>query len=116
MHSGLISFSEGGMANSVGNRLNVPRPYLRVSRTSNVVVLEFEMDRQESILIFSKREGEDIFVFLGETDKSPFIDERPNLTKYAETRRYKAVFASDGEPVGEEDFVDIKTKGRFRFF
>jgi hypothetical protein len=116
MHSSLISFSESGLVNAVGQRINVPKPYLRINRTSNSIILEFEMDKQESILIFCKREKEEHFVFLGEAEKSPFIDERPNLSKYSENRQYKAVFALDGAPVGEEDLIDIKTKGRFRFF
>ncbi len=116
MYSSLMSFSEGGMTHQAGQKVAVPRPYLRVNRTGNTLVLEFDMDRQESILIFCKRGDEEVFVFLGETNKSPFVDERPNLTKYSEVRKYKAIFANDGEPVGEEDFIDIKTKGKFRFF
>ncbi len=115
MYSNLISFSESGMTNVVGRKLRSPRPYLRANRTSAGVTLEFEMDGQESILIYSKR-GEEEYVFLREMSRSPFVDERPNLTKYSENRMYKAVFASDGVPIGEDDFIEIKTKGRFRFF
>jgi hypothetical protein len=118
MYSGLISFSEGGIVNKNGVGQNdIPvRPYLKVVRTKGAVTLHFDMEGQESMLIFCKRGKEMDFSFLTETCKSPFTDERPNLTEYSETREYKAVFCADGEPVGEADYLQIKTKGRFRFF
>lgn len=117
MYTGLISF-EGGIANKqrAGLKEVCPKPYLRISRTKDTVTVEFDMDSQESILIYCKR-GENVdFVLLTESYSSPFIDTRSNLTEYSETRAYKAIFCREGESIGEEDLVTVKTKGRFRFF
>jgi hypothetical protein len=118
MYSGLISFSESSIVNKRGAGQNdIPvSPYLKVVRTKGAVTLHFDMELQESILIFCKRGTEADFSFLTETCKSPFTDVRPNLTEYSETREYKAIFYADGEPIGEPDYIEVKTKGRFRFF
>jgi hypothetical protein len=117
MYSGLISFSESSIVNKNVGQQDIPvRPYLKVIRSKEAVTLHFDMDGQESMLIFCKRGKETDFSFLTETCKSPFTDVRPNLTEYSETREYKAIFCTDGEPVGDPDYMQIKTKGRFRFF
>jgi hypothetical protein len=115
MYSGLISLSESGMLKR--GVTDVPaKPYLRIQRAKNSVTLDFDMDFHESILLYCRRENETEFTFLAEAKQGPFVDERPNLTPYSETREYKAIFSIDGEPVGEADFLQIRTKGRFRFF
>ncbi|HWZ23017.1 MAG TPA: hypothetical protein VNW06_10210 [Cytophagaceae bacterium] len=117
MYTGLISF-EGGIANKqkAGLKELCPKPYLKISTAKDSVTIEFDMDFQESILIYCKRGNETDFVLLTETGKSPFRDTRSNLTEYSETREYKAIFCRDKESIGEEDFIKVKTKGRFRFF
>ena len=115
MHTGLISF-ESGIANKRPGKEVSPKPYLRVIRTKDSVILEYDMGKQESIRIYCRRETEENFTLLTETSQSPFADTRSNLNEYSETREYKAVFSKNDKPVGEEDLIKIKTKGRFRFF
>ena len=114
MHSGIMSFSESTIVN--GNRATLTKPYLEISKKEGCVTLDFEMNEHSSILIYCKRAGEKEFTLLTETSKSPFIDLRPNLTKYAEMREYKAIFSANGKEVGDADFLEIKTKGKFKFW
>jgi len=114
MHGGIMSFSESTIVN--GNRTTQTKPYLEISKEENCVTLDFEMNGHSSILIYCKRENEKEYVFLTETSKAPFLDLRPNSTKYAENREYKAVFSTNGKPVGDPDFLEIKTKGKFKFW
>ena len=93
-----------------------PRPYLKAVREKELVKIDFDMDLQESILIYCRRGKELEFELLAEINKPPFLDTRPNLTEYSETREYKALFSSNGEPLGDPDHLKIRTKGRFRFF
>ena len=92
------------------------KPYLRIQRAKNSVTLEFDMDLHESILLYCRRENEEDFTLLAEAKQSPYVDTRSNLTAYSEMREYKAIFSIDGDPVGEADYLQIRTKGRFRFF
>ncbi len=115
MYSGLISFSESAIVKR--GTTDVPaRPYLRSKRGKDKVILAFDMDLHASILIYCKRGKETDFTLLAEVAQGPYIDTRPNLTAYAETREYMALFSIDGEPVGEPDHIQVKTKGRFKFF
>ncbi len=115
MYSVLIAFSESGIIKRGFG--DVPaKPYLRISRAKDKVTLNFDMDLQQSILLYCKREGEADFTLLAEVRQGPFEDTRPNLTAYSETREYRAVYSLGGEPIGEPDYLEIRTKGRFRFF
>ncbi len=115
MYSGLMSFSESGIVKR--GTTDIPaKPYLRIKRAKNSVTLEFDMDLHKTILLYCKRDKETEFTLLGEATQSPFVDTRPNLTTYSESREYMALFSVDGEPVGEPDYLQIRTKGRFRFF
>jgi hypothetical protein len=117
MYSGLISFSESGIVNKMTGQGDViPKPYLTISKSKEVVKIEFDMDRQEAIQIYCKRGKDSDFELLAEVEDSPYYDTRANLTVYSEEREYKAIFSCEGEPIGEPDFLTIKTKGRFRFF
>jgi hypothetical protein len=115
MYSGLISFSETGIVKR-GQAEQISKPYLNITRAKDLVTLDFDMYDHKSILIYCKRGKETDFVLLTETTKGPFIDTRPNLTPYSETREYMAVYSEKGEPVGEPDFLQIRTKGKFRLF
>ncbi len=116
MYSGLISFSESGIAGKIADHRTLIKPYMTLIRAKGSVTVAFDMDLQESIKIYSKRANESEFSLIAETNQSPVIDDRPNLTEYSETREYKAVFTKKGETIGEEDNLKIRTKGRFRFF
>jgi len=114
MHSGIMSFSESTIVN--GNRAVQTKPYLEIKVEENCVRLDFNMDGHSSILLYCKKAGEKEFSYLAETSASPFLDLQPNATKYAEKREYKAVFASNGKPVGDADYLEVKTKGKFKFW
>lgn len=116
MYSGMISFSESGVAGKMATQMQVLKPYLTITRFKGRVEIMFDLEAQEAIQLFSRRGNEADFQLLTETNQSPFIDERPNLTEYSETREYKAVFIKMGQRIGEEDSLKIRTKGRFRFF
>lgn len=116
MYSGLISFSESGMVGKMAAQMQILKPYLTLIRMKGRIEVSFQMESQEAIQLFSRRGNEADFQLLTETNQSPFVDERPNLTEYSETREYKAVFTKGGEAIGEEDSLKIRTKGRFRFF
>ena len=116
MYSGLISFSESGLAGKIADNKDVLKPYMTIFRAKGSVKIEFDLEKQEAIQLFSKRASEKEFVLLTETNQSPYIDNRPNLTEYSETREYKAVFSKNGNLIGDEDLLKIRTKGRFRFF
>ncbi|HSZ25437.1 MAG TPA: hypothetical protein VK766_06965 [Cytophagaceae bacterium] len=119
MHSGLISFSEGGIVNkkrlAIQNDFPI-KPYLRIVRSKEKVILNFDLDFNESILIYCKRGTDVDFILLTETKETSYIDLRPNETGYSETREYKAVFRNNGEVLEEADYIQIRTKGRFKFF
>ena len=115
MYSGLISFSETGIVKR-GQTEQISKPYLSITRAKDVVTLNFDMHQHKSILIYCKRGKETDFTLLAEVSKGPYMDTRPNLTPYSETREYMAVYSVKGEQIGEPDFLQIRTKGKFRIF
>jgi hypothetical protein len=114
MHSGIMSFSESTIVNA--NRAAHIKPYLEVTSELNAIWLHFDLEGHASILLYCKRGKEEGFQFLEEVNQSPYIDVRPNETKYAEKRTYMAVFAAHGNAIGEADYLEVKTKGKFKFW
>jgi hypothetical protein len=119
MYSGLITFSESELIrkqSAASMQEETIKPYLRIQRSKDCVTVRYELEGQEAMLLYCRRDREDVYTLLARLTGDPYLDERPNLTEYSEVREYKAIFCNGEETIGEPDCLQVKTKGKFRFF
>jgi hypothetical protein len=81
----------------------VGTPELKLSEDGGNIVVSFKKGAAEGIKLYSKRGSETVFSFLAVDTRSPYVDNRPNLTLgEPEKRHYYAYFIVDDEQVGTQ--------------
>lgn len=97
-----------------GETGGTPKPVLRAApETDFTVRLTFAMYGHDQLEIQSQRAAETVWTVIGYDTNSPYVDARaPLVAGQPESRRYRARYRDDDEPVGEwSDIVEVTAQG-----
>ena len=97
-----------------GEGEGTPKPMLKATvETSFTVRLTFTMRGHDQLEIQSQRAAETVWTVIGFDTNSPYVDARaPLVAGQPETRRYRARYIDDDQPVGLwSDIVEVTAQG-----
>jgi hypothetical protein len=81
--------------------LTTAKPDLTVTAQGHGVELSFTKGKSDGVAIYSRRDNDGEFAFLARDTVAPYVDNRPLLVvAKPEVRRYKAVYVSGDEEIG----------------